>query len=87
MIRDAKDRTDVDAFCRAHWPRLVAGPSVGEPAHNVGEVLEFEPVDVGLPLNSVFMPLPDDTVVTAVEALDANGEVLDTADGDAGIPD
>lgn len=59
----------------------LAGRSVGEPAHNAGTSLELEPVDVGLPLDFVFTALPDDVVVTSVEALDAGGEVLATADG------
>lgn len=59
----------------------LAGRSVGEPAHSAGTSLELEPVDVGLPLDFVFTPLADDAVVTSVEALDARGEVLATADG------
>lgn len=64
----------------------LAGPSGGEPAHDVGAILEYEPVDVGLPLDFVFTALPDDAVVTAVEALDADGQVLDTDDDYRGPP-
>lgn len=62
----------------------LAGRSVGEPAHDAGTFLEFEPVDVGLPLDFVFTALPDDAVVTSVEALDARGGVVADADGYAG---
>ena len=65
----------------------LAGPSVGEPAHNAGNSLQIEPTDVGLPLDFVFTPLADDAVVTSVEALDADGTVLATADGYAGPGD
>lgn len=62
----------------------LAGRSAGEPAHGAGTSLELEPTDVGLPLDFVFTALPADAVVTSVEALDARGRVVATAEGYAG---
>jgi len=42
MIRDALDHTDVDAFCRAAWPRLVAGLSPWCDSRAVAEELAQE---------------------------------------------
>ena len=70
------------------FARAVVGPVVAMVRIGIAgqPPLELEPVDVGLPLDFVFTALPDDAVVTSVEALDAAGEVLDTADGYTGPP-